>query len=120
MKKLIRNATVLIVGALLAAAPAAATTWNVDAHAYYWGGAHEERNVSVPSGANVSWYAYVYGGSGYASANVNGPGVSLYGIAYDGQSDGGSGQTNAAGTVNVVLDTVANGGNTGCGVTIAW
>lgn len=132
MKKTTGAITLLILGLLLAALPATATTWNTDCHAGWWNGSWISTNtggggVSAPSGASVGWYVYAYG-SGYAYARVtaSGPGVAIDQSVTNNGSNSGNQYTNAAGTVNVYLETGASvgpygpDGGTGCGVTVAW
>lgn len=127
MKNLTKNRATAVLGLLLAAFPALATTWNVDIHAGWVFGnwvpyASYGTSVSAPSGAVVSWYAYTYGGSGsWASVDATAPGVSIDQTVYDNSSNNGNQTMTSAGSVNLFLETAASGGGgTGCGVTVAW
>jgi hypothetical protein len=139
MKKPTRNITMLVLGLLLTALPAGATTWNVDAHAGWWGNGWTSYtlgggSVNAPSNATIGWYAYAYSPV-YAFARVivyvNGSGPVIDQSVSANGSNSGNQPISQAGTVNVYLETGAstyedqNGvtqyqGGTGCGVTVAW
>jgi hypothetical protein len=122
MKKLIRNAKLLILGLILSALPAMAGYFVKDIgisgyNSSDWYG----DTVWVPSGAIVSYHATTYDGAGsYASVYATAPGVFVDLHVYDNQTDGGYQITNAAGAVDLYIQAYTYGGGANCGVTLVW
>lgn len=125
MKKLIRNAAILLLGLSLTAYTASAGAYNLSVATQGWQGIYQDGDggsPSIPAGAGIGWHAYAYGWGANASVYVNGGGIYANVYAPVDGSDGGSGTTAFADQISILMycEIPYQQGGAGAGVTINW